>query len=385
MVKAAIIGIGNMGSVHANEIFDGKVPGLELACICDINPARLEWAKERFGDKVKLFASSDELFANADLFDAVIVAPPHYPHPELAITAFEHNKHVLVEKPAGVYAKKVREMNAAAEKTDKVFCIMYNQRTNPLYQKVRELIQSGELGSLKRMVWIVTNWYRSQSYHNSSAWRSTWSGEGGGVLINQCPHNLDLWQWMCGMPKKIRAFVGFGKYYNIEVEDDVTAYAEYDNGMTATFISSTGESPGTNRLEISGTKGKVVVENNTLMFYRNEVDEREFNATYKGGFGNPPVWECKIPLHTVANEHNEILKNFANAILKGDKLLSPGVEGINGLTISNAIHLSAWTDNWVELPMNDDLFYDTLQDKIKNSTFVKVENEGNVLDLQKSF
>jgi len=385
-VKVAIIGIGNMGTVHAENIFDGNVDGLELACICDIKQSRLEWAKGRFGDAVHLFESSDELFKNADLFDAVIIAPPHYTHPILAVTAFEHGKHVLVEKPAGVFVKNVRVMNEAAEKSGKKFCIMYNQRTNKLYQKARELIQSSELGDLKRMIWIVTNWYRSQSYHDSSTWRSTWVGEGGGVLINQCPHNIDLWQWMCGMPKKVRASVGFGKYYNIEVEDDVTAYAEYENGMTATFITSTGESPGTNRLEISGTKGKIVVEDNALTFYKNEVDEREFNATYKGGFGNPAVEEIKIPIETNPHEqeHVKIMQNFANSILKDEPLLSPGIEGINGLTISNAIHLSAWTDNWVELPMNDDLFYDMLQDKIKNSTFEKVENDGEVLNVSGS-
>ncbi|MCL2839052.1 MAG: Gfo/Idh/MocA family oxidoreductase [Oscillospiraceae bacterium] len=381
MVKIAIIGIGNMGTIHAQRIFGGVIDGLELACICDISPKRLDWAREEFGDKVKLFKSSDELFENADLFDAVIIATPHYDHPSLAIKAFELGKHVLVEKPAGVYTKAVREMNAAAEKSGKKFCIMYNQRTIPAHQKIREMVQSGELGTIKRMIWIATSWYRPQSYHDSSTWRSTWVGEGGGVLLNQCPHQLDLWWWIFGMPKRVRGFASFGKYYNIEVDDDVTAYAEYNNGMTATFITATGEFPGTNRLEISGSLGKLVMEDNNLRFWRNEVDEREFNAGYKGGFGNPEVSEREIPLSGEASEHIGILQNFANAILNGEELLSPGIEGIYGLTISNAIHLSAWTDNWVEFPMDEDLFYDTLQAKIKNSTFEKVENDGNVLDL----
>ena len=296
MIKIAVIGIGNMGTNHAINIFEGKVDGMELACICDVKASRLEWAKNEFGGKVKLFQSSDELFKNDDLFDAIIIATPHYDHPSLAIEAFELGKHVLVEKPSGVYTKNVREMNAAAEKAGKKFCIMFNNRTNPVYQKVRELLQSGEPGTLKRMIWIATNWYRPQAYHDSSTWRSTWVGEGGGVLINQCPHNFDLWQWLCGgIPKRVRAFAEFGKHYNIEVEDDVTAYAEYDNGMTAAFITTTGEAPGTNRLEFSGTKGKLVLENgDKLTFWRNEVDEREFNAEFKGGFGNPEVWKCEI-------------------------------------------------------------------------------------------
>jgi len=381
MVKIAIIGIGNMGTIHAQRIFAGVIDGLELTCICDISAKRLDWAKAEFGGKVKLFASSDDLFENADLFDAVVIATPHYDHPPLAIKAFELGKHVLVEKPAGVYTKAVREMNAAAEKSGKKFCIMYNQRTIPAHKKIREMVQSGELGTIKRMIWIATNWYRPQSYHDSSTWRSTWVGEGGGVLLNQCPHQLDLWWWIFGMPKKVRGFASFGKYYNIEVDDDVTAYAEYENGMTATFITTTGESPGTSRLEISGSLGKIVMEDNKLKFWKNEVDEREFNAGFKGGFGNPAVEESEIEVSLEASEHIGILQNFANSILNGEELLSPGVEGIYGLTISNAIHLSAWTDNWIEFPMDEDLFYDTLRGKIENSTFEKVENDGNVLDL----
>jgi predicted dehydrogenase len=381
-IRTAIIGLGNMGTTHAKNIFEGEIEGMTLSAVCDINPARLDWAKEKFGEGIALFASSEEMFAAPDTFDALIIATPHYDHPPLAIRALESGKHVLVEKPAGVYTRDVREMNAAAAKSDKVFCIMFQQRTNPVYQKVREMIQGGELGKLNRMVWIITNWYRPQSYHDSSAWRSTWDGEGGGVLINQCPHNIDLWQWMVGMPSRIRAFAGFGKHYNIEVEDDVTAYAEYDCGMTATFITSTAETPGTNRLEIVGTLGKIVVEGNKIDFWRNEVDSRDFNATFTGTFGNPKVEKIAVEVTGEFTAHIGTTRNFAGAILRGEPLLTPGEEGINSLTISNAIHLSAWTDGWVNLPMDEDLYYNTLQEKIKNSMFVKTESSGGVADLK---
>ena len=387
MVKLAIIGVGNMGSEHAFNITEGKVPGLELCAICDHSKERLEWAKKQFGDKITYYLSTDELFADADKYDMVVIAVPHYDHPRLAIKAFECGLHVLTEKPAGVYTKQVREMNEAAAKSDKLFGIMYNCRTIPSYQKAREMIKNGELGELKRMVWIITNWYRPQAYHDSSTWRSTWKGEGGGVLLNQDPHQLDLWQWLCGMPKRIRAFASFGKYYNIEVEDDVTIFAEYENGMTASFITGTGETPGTNRLEISGTKGKLVIENNLkLSFYRNTVDEREFNATNKSPFGNPEVWECKVPYEeSWGEQHIGIFKNFVKAIEKGTPLLAPGEEGILGLSISNAAHLSAWTDEWVE-PMNidEDKFYNMLMDKINNSTFKKEEKETVYEDIRET-
>lgn len=369
-VRIGIIGIGNMGTSHAQNLVAGKVPTAELTAVCDVRPERLEWAKNNLGDKVQLFDNTEAFFASKAM-DAVMVATPHYDHPRLAIQSLNLGYHTLVEKPAGVYTKAVREMNEVALKSDKVFSMMFNQRTNPLYQKLRDLVQSGELGEMKRAVWIITNWYRSQSYYDAGGWRATWSGEGGGVLLNQDPHQLDLWQWICGMPKRVRGFMAFGKYHNIEVEDDVTAYVEYENGATGLFVTSTGEAPGTNRFEVSGDRGKIVVEDDKLTFWRLRVGERQFNSEYKGGFGSPECWKCEIPVHGENSQHIGVMKNWTEAILKGTKLLAPGIEGINGLTISNAIHLSAWTDSWVDLPLNEDLFYEKLQERIKNSTFKK--------------
>lgn len=383
MIKVGIIGYGNMGSSHARNIFEGKTPKLELVAICDTDIKKLDAAKEKFGDKVKYYNSDEEFFSHSDEIDMVLVSTPHYSHCELAIEGFKHNLHVMCEKPAGVYTKQVRQMNEAAAKSDKKFGIMYNQRTNCVYRKVRELVQSGELGEIKRMVWIITDWYRSQSYHDSSQWRSTWEGEGGGVLLNQDPHQLDLWQWIIGMPKRIRGFAYFGKYHDIEVEDDVTAYAEYENGTIATFITATSEAPGTNRMEISGSGGKLVVENNIITFWKNRVDEREFNRTYTRGFGTPEVWKCEIPTDGKNLQHVGILNNFADAILNDTPLLAPGEEGIKGLTISNAIHLSAWTDDWVDLDtIDEDKFYDMLNEKIKNSTFKKKASGDKILDVR---
>ena len=314
------------------------------------------------------------------LVDAVTIAVPHYDHPPLAILAFSYGLHVLTEKPAGVYTKQVLEMNQAAEKSGKVFGIMYNQRTNPVYQKIRQLIQEGALGQIKRVSWIVTDWYRSQAYHDSCTWRSTWKTEGGGTLINQNPHQLDLWQWMFGMPDRIMSHVSFGKYYDIEVEDDVTAFMEYKNGMTGVYITSTGEAPGENRLEISCDRGLLIVEKGKITFRRNTVSEREFNKNNTAPFGVPECWDCTIPVDSHGGEqHVGILKNFCSAILDGTPLLAPGYEGIRGLTISNAIHYSAWTGGWADVqnfPAEE--FYQLLQDKIKHSTVVKKEQQITV-------
>ncbi len=380
MVRLGVIGFGNMGTTHAKNVNAGKVENMTLTAICDIAEARREKARELFPD-IAIFDDADALYKSG-LCDVVIIAVPHYDHPPLAIKAFAVGLNVITEKPAGVYTKQVKKMNEAAKKSDKLFGIMYNQRTNPVYQKIREMIQKGELGHIKRITWIVTDWYRPQAYHDSSTWRSTWKMEGGGALINQNPHQLDLWQWMFGMPDRIFAKVSFGKYYNIEVEDDVMAYFEYDNGTTGEYITSTGEAPGTNRLEISCDMGKIVVENNKLVFFRNVISEREHNKINKKPFGTPECWKCEIPVDFSGGpQHIGIFQNFTNAIEKGEKLLAPGEEGIFGLTVSNAIHMSGWTGETVDVKnFPDDRFYAILQEKIKNSTVVKSERQVVVED-----
>ncbi|MFB5267449.1 Gfo/Idh/MocA family protein [Paenibacillus enshidis] len=383
-VRFGIIGIGNMGTSHAVSLSQ-HIQGAELTAVCDANPERLRWAEQHLPDHVRRFSDVEDFLASGAM-DAVFIATPHYDHPPLAVQAFRHGYHVLVEKPAGVYTKAVREMNEAAAAADRVFGIMYNQRTNPLYQKLRDLVLSGELGEVRRMNWIITNWYRSQSYYDSGGWRATWAGEGGGVLLNQDPHQLDLWQWTTGlMPVRIRAFCQFGKYRNIEVEDDVTAYAEYENGATGVFITTTGEAPGTNRFEVTGDRGKIVAEDGKLTFWRLRTPEPEFNASYRGGFGSPECWKCDIPLTGgEGTQHRGILQNFTNAVLHGEKLLAPGEEGILGLTLSNAMHLSTWTDNWVSLPLDEQLYADMLNERIRSSSFRKDGGGSIVLDVSGS-
>jgi len=379
-VKIGIVGIGNMGTSHAIHLFEGKVKDAELVAVCDKKQSRLDWAIKEFEGNVATFLSIEELIA-ANCVDALIIATPHYDHPVMGIQGLEANLHILVEKPIGVYTKVVKDLNKRAIGSNQVFTIMYNQRTNPVYIKVRDLVQSGELGELRRVNWIVTHWYRTQFYYNSGGWRATWEGEGGGVLINQCPHQLDLIQWICGMPSKIRAFCNYGKYHDIEVEDEVTAYLEYPNGATGVFITTTGEAPGTDRLEIVGDRGKIIVENNELTFYRNRIGEREHNAVSQKGFEKPENWECKIPVEGIETSHVGIMQNFINAIRMGEEQISPGIEGIQGLTISNAMHLSSWLDDWVVLPIDEDLFYEKLQEKIASSMGQK-EDQDIVLNVE---
>ncbi len=373
-VKIGIIGYGNMGSSHVRNLKAGKVKSMEVTAVCDIQAERREAAKKNYPE-IAVFADAEELYRSG-LCDTVLIAVPHYEHPSLAIRAFENAMNVIIEKPAGVYTRQVKEMNERAASSDKLFGIMYNQRTNPVYQKLRRMVQRGDLGHIKRITWIITDWYRPQAYHDSSTWRSTWRDEGGGALINQNPHQLDLWQWMFGMPDRIYAKASFGKYYDIEVEDDVMAYFEYDNGTTGEYITSTGETPGTNRLEIACDMGKVVIENNKLVFQRNVISEREHNRINTEIFAKPECWKCNIPADFSGGpQHVGILENFADALLHGTELLAKGEDGILGLTISNAIHLSAWTGETVDVKhFPDDRFCEMLQEKIRTSKMVKKES-----------
>lgn len=378
-VRIGIIGIGNMGTAHAVNIYKQNVKGLVLTAVCDCNADRIQWAKEYFGNDVEYFQDYHQMLASKCM-DAVLIATPHILHPIIAINSFQEGIHVLTEKPAGIDTLHVREMNQAAIKSGKVFAIMFNQRTNPLFTKLRQMLHSGELGELKRFVWIISNWYRSQAYYDSGDWRATWNGEGGGVLLNQCPHNLDIWQWITGMPVRIRGFCHYGNYHHINVEDDVTIYAEYANGASAVFITSTGEYPGTNRLEVSTTKGKVVIENNELKIYRLKMDEREICYQSEQGFPKEEVIVESVVQQNEEAGHTGILQNFANAILYGEELLSPGIEGIHSLTISNAAYLSDWKNDWVELPLNEDTFYKMLSVKQKEEKVVDRKTKKEIMN-----
>ena len=376
-VRIGIIGIGGMGSNHAKMILSGQVPRLRLTAVADVSQSRLDWAKENLPEDMALFPDGRAL-VDSGKCDAVLIATPHYFHPEYVVYALEHGVHALSEKPAGVYTKQVRAMNEAAEKSDKVFAIMFNQRTNCVYRKLHEMIESGELGQLKRVNWIITDWYRTQAYYDAAGWKATWDGEGGGVLLNQCPHQLDLLQWLCGLPVKVRAFCHEAKWHDIEVEDDVTAYMEFENGATGVFVTTTGDAPGTNRLELTFEKAKIVCEYDRLTYDRLTVNERDFCRTEKNGFAKPQTERITVETDGRNEQHAGVLKAFTARILDGTPLIADGTEGIRALMLSNAMFLSSWLDRTVTLPIDEELFLAELNKR--RSTSKKKEATGIVFD-----
>jgi predicted dehydrogenase len=364
-VRLGIVGLGNMGSVHAANILAGKIPGLELAAVCDWDEKRLA----RY-DKTPHYNDSDKLIKSGAI-DAILVSTPHYYHTTIGIAALKAGLHVLVEKPISVHKADCERLIAAHTNKKQIFAAMFNQRTDSIYQKVRELVQGGELGTVRRVNWIISDWYRTHAYYASGGWRATWAGEGGGVLLNQCPHNLDLYQWLFGMPDRVRGFCQLGRYHDIEVEDDVTAYFEYKNGTTGVFITSTGETPGTNRLEVTGEQGRLVMENGKLTYTRNEVKMGEFSRTTNESFGRPATWNVEIPVTQRGEQHVGILKNFTNAILHGEKLLAPAPEGIHSVELGNAILMSSLLGETVDVPLNGAKFEKILKKLVAKSNYKK--------------
>lgn len=383
-VRMGIIGVGNMGTSHIKMNIAGKHKELRITAAADINPEKLAAVKELM-PSLKTYDCAEALIDSGEV-DAVIIATPHYFHSPIAQYAFSKKIHVLTEKPAGVYTRQVREMNEAAAESGVVFGIMYNQRTNCLYRKMKELVDSGEFGEIRRTSWIITDWYRTQAYYNSGGWRATWSGEGGGVLLNQDPHNLDLWQWICGLPVKVQAICHEGKWHDIEVEDDVSIYVEYANGATGTFITTTGDCPGTNRFEITLDGGKMICEDGKLSVYKLNGRISEHCAGAGGGFGKLEGEWLDVETDGRNRQHCEVTNKFVGAILRGEPLVARGEEGIRGLSISNAAHLSSWLGRAVELPVDEELFYNELQKKIAASTAVKkTVSEGVVGDMSSTF
>ena len=379
-VRVGIIGLGNMGKYHAEYLLQNKVNRCELTAVASSNPAKLE----KFAS-LKTFDSGEKLI-HSGAVDAVLVATPHYSHTTLGMEAFKAGLHVMVEKPISVHKADCERLISAARSNPKlVFGAMFQLRTEPRYKKLKQLITDGELGQFVRVNWIITDWFRTEAYYASGGWRATWKGEGGGALLNQCPHQLDLLQWLIGMPSCIRAFCQFGRYHNIEVEDNVTVFMEYPNGATGVFITSTGESPGTNRFEICGDRGKIVLESGKMTFTRNEVSMRDFSKTAKTGFARPDLWNIEIPIENAPAQHATVMQNFVDAIIDGVPLIVPGSEGMNSVEIANAALYSTWTGKTVELPLDSAAYETALQEKIRSSRFEKKVVQTSDEDFTKSF
>jgi len=380
-VRLGIIGLGNIGKYHADYLLNRKVTRCALTAVADAFTPLDRYAQE----SLKTFTDGEALIRSG-LVDAVVIATPHYQHTSLGISAIEAGLHVMVEKPISVHKADAERLIAAHRaRPDRVFAAMFQLRTEPRYMKIKRLIEAGDLGTLVRTSWIMTDWYRTEAYYASGGWRATWKGEGGGVLLNQCPHNLDILQWLCGMPQSVRGFCQLGRYHAIEVEDNVTAYWAWANGATGVFVTSTGEAPGTNRLEVCGTRGRLVLEENRLRFTRNEADMIEFSRSAKAGFARPDIWNIDIPFDNAPAPHATLMQHFVDAILDGAPLVAPGEDGLRSVELANAMLYSSILGQTVELPLDGAAYERTLEGLIAQSKFEKKVAAVSGEDFTKSF
>ena len=379
-VRLGIIGVGGMGGAHLGNL--ARINNVELTAVCDVIKERAERAATNH--KCASFVDHRELL-KARACDAVLIATPHYGHTTIGIDALKAGLHVLVEKPISVHKADCEKLIAAHQKKGQVFAAMFNQRTDPHYRKIKQMLERGDLGKLDRITWVITNWFRTESYYASGGWRATWAGEGGGVLLNQCPHNLDLWQWLFGMPDRVRGFCSIGRKHNIEVEDEVTAHLGYKNGCTGVFITSTGEAPGVNRLEIAGEYGRLTFDGGDLRFVRTEVSVSDFLRDCPESFSTPPVWDIQIPISGYGGQHLEVLQNFIDAIVSGVPLIAPAAEGIKSVELGNAMLYSSEIGKTVEMPLDAPAYERMLKKKIKESRFVKQSRNVAQQDISKSF
>lgn len=369
VVRMAIIGIGNMGKKYATMIHNGKINRMVLTAVCGRSEASHTWVKENLNENVTVFSDSDELFLHDELFDAILIATPHKIHPQLTIQAFEHGKHVFCEKPAGVSLIDAKKMEAAAVKADKKYAIMFHNRTYPVIMKLKELMQDNTIGTVNRMILENSIYYRTNFYHLSGSWRSSWAGEGGGLLINQGQHIIDYWLWMFGMPKTVFAEIPFGKYNDFEVDDEATLLMEYADKKTAIFILTTGEIQKEEQLCIIGSMGKIRVSGTKITIEKNEMDAMDYGRTAQINTRDNMKTTSEIITCDMPEEPYEImLNNFSNAVLDGADLIATGKDGSNALEITNAAYMSAWQNQKVTLPIDVNVYDEMLQEHIEQES-----------------
>lgn len=381
-IRLGIIGMGNMGRHHAEYLLAGKVKRCQLTAVAATSLDKLATYKER---GLKIFSGGDALLRSGEV-DAVLIATPHYQHATLGIAAFQAGLHVMVEKPIAAHKADAERLLAVRRQHPAlIFGAMFQLRSEPRYLSIKKVLTESQLGRLIRFSWIMTDWFRSDAYYASGGWRATWKGEGGGLLINQCLHQLDILQWLLGLPARVRSFTRLGRFHPIEVEDDVTACFEYADGSTGTFVSSTGEAPGANRLEISGEMGKLLLENDKLTFFRNEISMFEQSKNSQSAFQKPNVQKIEIPFANEPAQHSVLLENFIDSILDGAPLLVPGEEGIRSIELANVLLYSGLMDRSIGLPLDAVAYEKKLNDLIAASKFEKKVVPISTADFAQSF
>jgi predicted dehydrogenase len=376
-LRLGIVGMGNIAQQHIGNVRAGQVPGCEIAALVS------RGAPPAGHLNVPHFTNYRQLL-DSRTCDALLIATPTHTHREIGEKALQAGLHVMMEKPLGLSVQEGEQL-LAARSPGQVFALMLNQRADPLFTRMREIIVGGELGPMTRLQWTMTHWFRPEIYFQVSEWRATWRGEGGGVLLNQCIHNLDILQWLCGMPRRLRAFCHFGRHHDIEVEDDVTAYLEFPGGATGVFVGSTGEAPGSNRLEIVGDRGGLLFDGQRLWRSWNTPGTETYSRETRQMFGMPETRVEDITPTRDINQHVSLLNNFVAAISTGAPLIADAAEGLSALALANGMLLSTWEDAAIHFPLDAAHYQSRLDERIRDSTLRSPANVHAEIDMHRSF
>ena len=372
-VRMVLIGFGGMGRKYAAMLRDKEVEGMVLVGVCCRNAPGQQLLREEYPG-VAIYRDVEDTLAHAGDFDAALIVTPHTSHVQIARRMVAAGKHILLDKPAGVYARDVRALVDQARTAGVSFGMMFNTRANAAFGKARELLQAGAVGTPVRAVWVCNTWFRTPAYHQSSPWRSSWLGERGGLLINQSQHYLDIWQWLLGAPDGVYADLSFGRYAPITVDDAVDMQLYYDNGLHGTYISSTGENPGANRLEIWGEKGRLCVEDTARLFLdENEMTTTEYAAVNREIYGKLGHHSREIPVQANPEVYQTILQNFCDHLRRGVPLIADGEDGLRTVELTNAAYVSVWQERKVRLPVDPAVYEELLQKRME-------EEQGLVQD-----
>ena len=360
-LRVALIGFGGMGQTYAKMIFAGMVPGMVLKGVCCRNGAGQRLLNEEFPG-VAVYPDAGAMAAAEAEYDAVMIVTPHTSHIPLGLQFAALGKHLLLDKPAGVSAGDVQQLVDVCREKGLAFGMIFNNRQLPAFRAAKAVLDSGALGELHRAVWVCNSWYRSPAYHRSASWRSSWAGECGGLMLNQNPHYLDMWQWFFGLPDRVYADMQFGRYNDFLVDDAVDIQFSYDNGFHGTFVSATGEAPGVNRLEIWGSKGKLTVADGARVYLdENELSTEAFGKINTEKFAAIPHKERELPLEAPENPYGRVFENFARHILAGEELFADGTDGLKVAQLTNAIYLSGWEERRVRVPVDTQQYEEGLR------------------------
>lgn len=369
MIRIGIAGIGFIAEEYIKLITGGAVQGADITALSSRNAAHMAEIKEKYNLKNAVLFTDYEDMLRCGRIDMVMICTPHFQHPKMAISAIERNIHTLIEKPVGVFPEELDALEHCIRNHAHVQSgVLYCRRTNPIYASIKQLLEEGALGTIKRITWIITDMYRPQIYFDSVSWRGTYSAEGGGMLMNQVSHHIDLLVWLCGLPEDMQAHCYTAQERNIEVENEVSITMEYSGKAIGQFIASTRECPGSNRLEISGSKGQIILENERKLIARTlQTDEKEFAVATQESYGKIPYEEWEQILEAPDNRilQAAIVNNFLRALEGKAQVLCPVMEAIQAQQFIQGAYLSSWQEKKLKLPVDTDAYTAELRKRMK--------------------